>query len=279
MQIIERVIERERIDDTYRLYHLTDLHLGNAFCDEQQIERVVAEIRNDPLALWTGGGDYADFINRKDKRHRESNLARWLHGKDDIAKIQIERLEALLSPIAHKCLALCKGNHEDSILTYSERDVYASLVDVMTRPGRRIRLGFGGYVVIRWRHGTDNRKSARDVWTTTLWLHHCAGGGMLAGSDALTLERLPIWYDFDLAILGHRHRKMVLPLKRTRPSPTAQRIEKPTLYAAFGGSYMELFDEQLETETYAERKMLPPRATGGVVFEFRPAERRIQAIV
>jgi len=278
MKVIERVILRERRADTFRVYFLTDWHVGTVFCDEDKLRSDIQAIANDPKAYFIGGGDFGEFINRSDKRHRESNLAPWLYGEDDIAKRQVERIVELMQPIKHKCLALVKGNHEDAIVEKYERDVYSAIVDEVTQPDKPVRLGYGGFLVIRWRY-MDREKGAGDVWTTVGFIHHGAGGGLLPGGHALTLGRLPTWYNFDFALLGHRHVRQVVTNEQWQPSPRANKIVCRRQVMAFGGSYMKGFDEKLDTEGYAERKMLPPRGTGSIILEFRPAEREIRVLV
>lgn len=282
MRVIERCIECEP-DAVYRFYPMTDWHVGPIFCDEELLRADVAKIKADPYALWANLGDAADFINRKDKRFRESNLSPWLYGVDDIAAKQVERVIAIADPIADQCLAWCKGNHEDEILCNSEHDVYSELVSHFTKPGRKLRLGYAGWVVLRWQWGKKAGKKGSGaharVWTTKLYLNHGAGGGALAGGDALMLERLGLWYDFDVACIGHRHAVRVIPTTHWGPSPQANRIVCQSRYAALCGSYLRGFDEDVATESYAERKSLPSRAVGGLHFEFRPGEQKISVIV
>ncbi|OGC94087.1 MAG: hypothetical protein A2W25_11940 [candidate division Zixibacteria bacterium RBG_16_53_22] len=262
------------MDDVFTLYYLTDLHIGNALCDEKLLKEDVACIADDPKAIWIGGGDYADFINRADRRHRESSLAAWLYGKDDIAQEQIKYLENLLSPILDKCLGLCRGNHEDDILSKSERDVYSAIVNMVARPNRPVRLGYGGWVVLLWEDGKKTR------WHTTIFCHHGSGGGILPGGDALTLGRLPTWYDFDIAILGHRHTKHWLPNTITGPTFTASKLQQREQAMLFGGTYLGGIDlEGTDLESYAEARLLPPRSVGGIKIQFMPAQKTFKIVI
>ena len=124
-------------------------------------EADVEAIHNDPMARWIGGGDYARFINRRDRRHRESELASWLHGENDITGLQEKTFIERILPIRDKCLGLAKGNHEDDILSYGERDVYSSIVNAVTAPDRPVRLDVGGFVVVHWK---KNNKRSRNTF-------------------------------------------------------------------------------------------------------------------
>jgi hypothetical protein len=265
---------RYEISDEFRIYFITDPHIGSFFCDEDLLKADVKKIAEDPNAYWIGGGDYAEFINRSDKRHRESTLAPWLHGKDDISELQIKRIAKIVEPIRDKCLGLCKGNHEDFILDRYERDVYAHIVEMTTSPDRQIRLGWGGFVVIFWDDGSKAR------WKTTIFAHHGSGGGLLPGGHALTLGRLPTWYDFDIAMLGHRHIKQWVPNTKTRPSARGDHLEQQEQHMFFGGTYHKSVDlEKGDIESYAEGKLLPPKAVGGVVTKIHPHNQEYKIIV
>ena len=113
----------------FRLYYLTDLHIGAKACDERQLKRDIETIKNDPYALWIGGGDYVDGICQAgDRRYRPSILARWALGHDDVMKVERKHTVGLLSPIAKKCVGLLKGNHEWAAEKFYARDLYWEIV-------------------------------------------------------------------------------------------------------------------------------------------------------
>lgn len=271
MNVIERIIEVARPADTVRLYFLTDWHVGSAYCDEALLEADIARVAADADGYWIGGGDFLDGIARQDKRHDEGTLAPWLWGVDDLIHAQLERVGDLMAPIAHKCLALAKGNHEEFILERYERDVYQRIVEKVTRPGAPVRLGYGGFVVLRVRS-----TGIHYTWTVTLFVHHGAGGSLLPGGNALTLGRLPTWYNADAFLLGHRHVRQVVTNAQWQPAPRAKEVIYRRQVMAFGGSYLKGYDPKIEAELYAEKKLLPPRETGGIVLELRPDEREVR---
>lgn len=269
--LIKVLRHRIRYDpgDEFNLFFLTDFHLGHALCNEDLLKNDIAEIGEDPKALWIGGGDYAEFINRGDKRHRESSLASWLHGKDDIIAAQEQRLLEYLLPIKDKCLGLVVGTHEAQILDRSERDVYSSLVNSLTGKDRHIRLGVQGFIVLMWDLDKKNR------WKTTLFVHHGSGGGLLPGGHALTLGRLPTWFEFDIALIGHRHTRQWVPNTITGPNTKSTGVKQREQAMLFGGTYLEsIAMDNSEAESYAEYKMLPPKAAGGVRIKFKPSKQQ-----
>jgi len=266
MRCLQQNIELPGRDATARVWGLFDMHLGNALCDEALLDATIARIADDPLAWWIGGGDYADFINRKDPRHMESRLATWLHGKDDIALAQRSRVVEKLKPIAGKCLALLKGNHEESILRHCERDIYWRMVEELS-DGRELALGTQGFLTLRL-----GRPNSRDRRMVVFYLHHGYGGGKLDGGKALALGRLATSYDFDVALMGHVHSRHVLG-SQVRLGPTTRgdgRLTMRPMRAAFCGSFLHSVDPRGEVEQYSEAAGYAPLATGSLWVEITP---------
>lgn len=233
----------------------------------------MAKIASDEKTYWIGGGDYCRHINRKDRRHRESELANWLHGVDDLSGTQQRSVVERLEPIKDRCLGLCKGNHEDDILAYNERDVYGGMCNTLMAPERSVRLDVGGFVVIRW------RCSDRVRWTMTVFAHHGHGGGLLEGGHALMLGRLSKWYEFDIALVGHRHVKHWVGNTRAYPNATATKFLKKQQHALLGGTYLDSVANERGEESYAERKLLPPSGVGVVKVRIRPGTQEIHSIM
>lgn len=94
----------------FAIWHLTDLHLGAAACDEKLLQAHINEIAADDNARWIGGGDFIDCIARVgDKRYDEDAMAGWVRGKKDVVGLEARRFVELVTPIAHKCLGLVEG--------------------------------------------------------------------------------------------------------------------------------------------------------------------------
>lgn len=263
MYIIHRVIDVPGRSATVRITPLADIHAGTIFCDEALVREWVKRIAEDEFHFWIGMGDYAEFINRKEWRHRASHEAKWLHGRDDIARLQVEWLADTLAPIRHKCLGLIRGNHEDSMVRHYERDVYYDLVQaIKTDPNDRLALGTEGFLRVTL------RRSGRSAQAFDFYLHHGYGGGKLLGADALELGRLATSFDFDVALMGHRHRLVVIPGEvRVGLSASGRlRLVRKDMRAALCGSFRNEVLEGVECG-YARRKGYPPKRTGPLTIE------------
>jgi len=267
MNVVERHITYPGRGHWATLYPLFDLHTGARRCNEKKLKRVIKEIADDPNALWIGGGDYAEFINRKDPRHKESDLAPWLHGVDDLARAQVGFLCELLTPIAPKCIGMLCGNHEGMLLKHAERNVYWEILTaIKDASGHRDELGLG-------HHGFINLffvRAERAVTRLTIMAEHGFGGGRLRGADALQLGRAFMAYDCDLYMVGHRHRAMVVPhsmsVVRGKQAVTVQRL------ACMVGTFRESNTRHNESDPgdYADAMNYPPADIAGVKIRFNP---------
>lgn len=261
MRVLERSIEVASRSDCVRVWALADIHLGNALCDEAHLQAVVRKIAEDPLSYWIGLGDFCDFINRRDPRFRESLIAPWLWGKDDLPKAQRERLLEVLGPIRGKCLALVKGNHEDDILRRYEVDVYGPLVEAMkVDAGQMLAVGVQGFLVLRL---VRSQSRASIVF----YLHHGYTGGRLPGAKALALGRLSTHYDFDVALMGHSHVVQVLRQTRLSVATRGRRVIERPRVSAVCGTFLRGWGE---AEQYSEIRGYPPSDLGPVVIELTP---------
>jgi hypothetical protein len=269
LRAIERRIDYPGRGEWLTLYPLFDLHTGTRRCNETKLRRVVAEIAADPLAYWLYGGDGGEFINRKDPRHKESDLAPWLHGVDDLARAQVEYLKDLLVPIAPKCLAVLSGNHEAQMLKHHERNVYAEILTaIKDAAGHRgpLGLGYRGFVRLRC------QRSTHAITTLTICAEHGFGGGRLKGADALQLGRAFMAYACDVYLVGHRHHAMVTPhaVQQVR----GQRVRTIHKLAAMVGTFRESDTPHDETDPgdYGDMANYPPADIAGVRVRFQPDE-------
>jgi len=129
VKTLHHTVYTESRSETYRLYYLTDMHVGARACDEALLQAYIQRIAADEHALWIGGGDYLDAITRRgDKRYVEDVLAPWLWGRPDVMGAQRDYWIEMMRPIAGKCIGLVRGNHERAAERYYDRDIYGELV-------------------------------------------------------------------------------------------------------------------------------------------------------
>lgn len=268
MRTLLHVVEYTSRSDVFRFYPSPDIHLGNAACDEKALAAWVKQIQDDPFALWAGIGDYAEFINRKDKRFDEQSLAKWLYGVGDIAKAQRERVIETLRPIADKCVALVKGNHEETIYRYTERDVYGPIVETMAQ-GKTDPLGleYWGFVRLMFRRMKPKARLP-EAWTLDLFLTHGWWGGALQGNGALNLERLGGWVQAQVVLAGHDHKLKTFAQTQVKPLKNGS-VQKVRQVCGSCGAF-------LDGARYSEAKGYRPSPPGYLTVTIEPDKQEVR---
>lgn len=283
MRLVEHQIEYAHRYDSFKLYYLTDLHLGAKACDEALLKRHIKRIQEDPFARWIGGGDFLDCIARKgDKRYNEETLAPWLAGVNDAVGTQRDYAIALLEPIADKCLAMIEGNHERAALDWYDRNIYAELCKPIAHKAKRtaeaLMLGVQGYVKLNFAYRPLKAKGC--FWSMTAYCHHGFGGGRLPGGHALALGRVLGDYDCDIAFMGHRHVRQHVEKAVTRVR--RGKVELHERVGAFVASYLDSYiipsSDRQPIDSYAEHKGLPPGPVGASMLMIEPNAREFHLI-
>lgn len=264
--------------DTYRLYYLTDLHVGARACDEALLKRDIQAIAEDEYALWIGGGDYIDAIcHVGDKRYLPSVLARWALGEDDLMGVQADYVVSLFAPIAYKCIGMVKGNHEWVADRHYARNIYAEIVKgVASHGGHKpedIAIGASGFINIAFKRGAKG-----PTWQLTVYCHHGYGGGKLPGGHALALGRVLGDYECNLALMGHRHVQAYVPKRVVRPK--ARGVAYVDRIGMFVPSYLDAYIEpgkgDMPIDSYVEQVGLTPHILGTTPIIVEPDKQRIE---
>lgn len=200
MERIRHIITVQSRDEPVIVYLLSDAHVGHAACQEQKLRENVRAIA-ERGAYWIALGDMLDAIGREDKRAREGLLASWLHGKTRLWQEQRKYLADILKPIAGRCLAYLKGNHEEVVEQHGI-DMYYSAAEMAGIAPENLP-GMSCFLRLTIRRSCGG---ARNV---DFYLHHGWAGGRLLGGHALELERLPGQYVADIYAIGHGHRHLL----------------------------------------------------------------------
>jgi hypothetical protein len=264
MEVVQKRIRYASRTDVFSLWFLGDLHVGAASCDERAIRDTVKQIRADPLALWFGLGDLAEFIPRQDFRFRQSRLAPWLRGLDadycdDLIDQQLRWIVTELTPIADKCVGMLYGNHEDKHLAKWERDVHRHVcremkVENLTNEAL-VRLVFF-------------RGRASDARKLDVYVHHGWFAGRKSGAKVNNLHDLFASWDVDIAAVGHGHDRMIAPPFTTLYLNAANELAKRRRYALMTGSYLKTHEQGVTC--YASDKGYRSTDMGAVRLLFGP---------
>jgi UDP-2,3-diacylglucosamine pyrophosphatase LpxH len=267
MRIIDHEIVSTRRSDTFRIYHISDPHIGNIAFDRPLWEKSIKHISDDPHGLAVCNGDLLDLILGKDKRVDPDDVDPdfLIHGTGIVAA-QEEYAAESLRPLIEEKKLICihAGNHDQTWKAEHYKNVINELCGKIGVPYASytafIRLKFA------WRDSRTQHRSRVIIERSS----HGAGGGRTKGAILNHLHNLNKSFDADAFVQGHTHRRVcdIAPRLLTPPRGEAKIVEKLIAYASTG-SFFQTYRLGPES-SYGERRDYPPGDMGGVVLEIAP---------
>jgi hypothetical protein len=256
--------------DEFVLYPIGDIHFGSANCDVKLLDEVIAEVRENPKALWIGMGDAVESIAPNDKRWHAGGVDERvvsLANQDRIGDVYVEKLAAKLRPIASQCIAYGDGNHEASFNKHYYTNLSVRVLDAIGRPdcytewSCLTRIVFG--------HATRDRSLPVRVFHSHGWQAGRQEGGKVNES-----RRLLAYIEADVYLSGHSHSKWVVPHTRLETDVRFTKLVAHEVYTAHTGSFLRTL--QQDHVGYAESAGYPPTSTGVVKFVLKPEEDKVR---
>jgi len=251
-----------RCNQTFTLYPLGDVHLGSANCDVHAFDQTLAEIRDDPHALWVGMGDMVESIAANDKRWTaggiDENIVN-LASQDRIGDVYVAKLAAKLKPIADKLVVYGDGNHEWAFDKHYYTNLSVRVLDAIGRSDAygewesltRLEFSDGGH-----RH------------PLVIFASHGWQAGRMDGAKMNEVSRIMSYVDADIYLQGHSHSKFAVAKTRIEANQPWTKLVARKVYVAHTGSYLRTLQQNVVG--YAERFGYPPTSIGGVKFLIKP---------
>jgi len=187
------------------IYFLGDVHEGNSNHDAKAFAKAVDIIKKDENAVWIGMGDMIDAINHKDPRFDPIEIAReyGLKHLKDLPSEQTRRLYDKIRPIQYKCIALLRGNHEESYIRHNAFDATAYLSELMDDVPI---VGYTGFVRVGL---VSKKKGNRRTYLRIYVTHGVGGGGYREGYPINVIHDVSRWVEADVYVMGHIHRMSI----------------------------------------------------------------------
>lgn len=257
MQVKEVTIEY-KMTDRFKLHAIGDEHIGTLYCDEDGLISRVKEIKNDPLSLWVGMGDKAEFITPHDPRWMSGVMPEWLHD-DNIATDQQDRYCSIYDSIKSKCLGLLEGNHEDAIRIHNHDDVQKNICKNLEVDS----LGYSCFLIL-----TFKRKNSNETHRVKGFLTHGSGCAITKGAKLNRLQRIMDNFEADFYAHGHVH-DIITDEKPYLGLDDKNRIRHKIKVGAMTGCWFRTYTQDVRA-SYGERKNYPPTTIGNPVFTIDP---------
>ena len=239
--------------DKFQLKVIADVHLGAVACDEKAFRDYLADSNDKTYFL--GIGDLYDAIIVTDPRYQKSSDK---SEGDDIIDAQVEKGVELLEPYKDRILGLGYGNHEKTIIKRAGSNM-------IKRTCRRLdvkELGYSGLFKLVFRMESGGGR------TVIIRYHHGWGGGSRTqGADLTKFSKDTAYWDADLFLYGHVHRKQddEVPRLGLRGKTLIARPKTMCICGTFLKTYLNGADA-----TYSEACGYPPTTIGGVNIDITP---------
>jgi len=239
--------------DIFYLKPFFDIHMGATACDVKKFKEDLANTCENTYLFF--GGDLFDSIIVTDPRYRKSNDDAV---GDALLDENLDKMEAILRPYAHRIVSLGKGNHEDYLTRVAGTDLIARLCRRLNVPD----AGYSGLFRMIFREGKGRGR------TVTVRYHHGWGGGSrTVGGDLTKFSKDVAYWDADLFLYGHVHRRQTESIPRIGLVGD-KLIAKPKVLAICG-SYLKTYNTGVQP-TYSEVKGYPPIEIGGICVSIKP---------
>ena len=211
-----------------------------------------------------GGGDYIEAINYTDKRFDPTQIAP--EYKDDLshaAQDQVSDMITILRPIRKRCLGLHRGNHEECLRLKYHYDVMKEFKDEWPEVPLLEDTAFTRL--------TFNRSTAGSH-SFVIWSAHGNVAGRKSGGKINRIEEAMSFFDADIYLMGHGHRKMTTSLTALSCNMKGElKLDARRRVGGMTGAYFKTYIAG--ASTYAEKGMFSPSDLGAIKVTIDPANR------
>lgn len=238
-----------------------DLHSGSQGFARDRLKRHIEwGVKND--CYFIGMGDQVDVAS-PGNRHRIRTASLYDSVEDmmeEAAMKAVEDVADILKGTEGRWLGLVEGHHFWEFANGETSDTL--LAEKLGAPF----LGNCAFVRLRFDRGSSI--------VCTLWVHHGSGGGQKAASPLYKLENLTPYFDADIYLIGHTHKKAAAPISQLYLNNRGD-IKHRKKILACTGSFLKAYTQGSERHgraqgDYVEKRLLSPATLGGVLLRVRP---------
>jgi hypothetical protein len=251
------IVTTKRIEykygQTFKLKPIADVHIGARACDLSAFKDYMED--SDDNTYFIGIGDLYDAIVVQDFRYQKSSDRT---KGDAVIDEQVEEGVEILEPYKDKILGLGLGNHERTVIKRCGTNMIDSTCKVLGIPS----IGYSGLFRLMF---SENGARTR---TVIIRYHHGWGGGSRTiGADLTKFSRDVAYWDADIFLYGHVHRKQSdeIPRLGLRGEKLYAKPKVIAICGTFLRTYMDTNDA-----TYSEVCGYPPTAIGGITLSLKP---------
>jgi hypothetical protein len=240
-------------EETFSLYAISDLHLGNASCDKKLFETTINEVEKDDNAIVLFLGDLAECITPSDKRFCYEEIDPEFQSKISVLPTAYKDwLLERLSPISEKIIGMHSGNHEQALQRYAFRDLTAELAGALDTK----YITASCFTKLQFSYPNNGGH----VQSVTINSAHGHQSGRKTGGKVNAMEDFPAWIDAEILLRAHSHSLFATKTIRIQPNPRNTKVVEKEIIVGHTGSFFSTYNT--DNSTYAEQQDYPPSKKG-----------------
>jgi len=242
------------------LVPISDIHMGNAGCDEKLLKDTVAWIKKKG-AYTVILGDHIDAISNHDKRFEMDSIAERFHKDfDNLHYAETVAVVKALKPIKDHIIAAMPGNHEHTVKKRYSFDSIKMLCDALGCP----RISDPSFIRLQLARGAGNVRNVDVFCSHGLFV----GGGRKIGSKANNLRDLAAGFDADIYLAGHSHQLFGISDESLRIGDANNLISRRRFFINTG-SFLRTYQADGK-DNWAARKVFMPARIGVMRIDIYP---------
>ena len=243
---------------------LFDLHKGHTAHDRKALKAYLKD--SNEQTYFIGGGDLMDSIVVTDKRYQKSSDGTLT---DEIIDEQIDELEKDLGPYSNRIIGLGVGNHEETIIKKCGTNPIKRLCKRLSTEEHKVHyLAKAGLIKLLF-----NERAGRGRKVVVRYHHGWGAGGRTEGGSLTKYAKDVKYYECDIALYGHDHKKLVYEIARL--GIVGDRLINKPIHVGLCGTFLKTFLVGNDV-TYSDSGGFPPVAVGGVKFTIKPAREWVK---
>ena len=199
-----------------KILPLADFHIGDLMSDWELIQKLLAQVKDDPETYCILGGDLMDTA-----------IASSI-GDTYAANVQpMEQLQMcvkLFEPIKDKILAVLPGNHENRVYKSDGLDLTQIMCNQLDIGAR-----YSSTTALLFLHvGSDAVHNRSKQWVYSIYVAHGTGGGRKEGGKVQRLVDLSEIAEADVYLCAHSHLPATLKTEFARASLNSRSVQYVT---------------------------------------------------
>lgn len=201
----------------YSILFQSDQHFDSVDCNRDLLNKHLTQVKDMGSTCFMLGDLFDGMGTQGDRRGSKSTLRPELKQTSYLNALVDEAVK-LLTPYANNIAAIARGNHEETLLKYTEFDVLSATIQRLnTETGSNIiPMGYTGWIFLRPLRKRHTREKTNPIKTIKIAYTHGHTGGVVTRGVLGVNRKSLVYPDANIIISGHLHESWQMEICRNR---------------------------------------------------------------